>query len=217
MQKARFQVARGDLDGAFRTLSQGTPEKIRTLGGECIAFGALVAAARNDLGTARRALTEVSETKQFDEVIPFSSLAAAIVALQSDADKDLAANVVKGRLERGTADTVVVACRAWPRLAMLAVAGGVGDDLQRLFNRSNDHDLGRRAGLEMPRELRRREALSPREREVYELLRQGRTNEEIARTLFISLSTAKVHVKHIYEKLGVHSRAEAVATELPDS
>jgi LuxR family maltose regulon positive regulatory protein len=45
--------------------------------------------------------------------------------------------------------------------------------------------------------------------EVHELLAQGLTNEEIARLLYISLSTTKVHVKHIYEKLGVRSRLEA--------
>jgi DNA-binding CsgD family transcriptional regulator len=63
----------------------------------------------------------------------------------------------------------------------------------------------------MPRELRRRAGLSHREREVYELLVQGRTNREIARALFISESTTKVHVRHIFEKLGVHNRAEAAA------
>ncbi len=51
--------------------------------------------------------------------------------------------------------------------------------------------------------------LTPREAEVHELLAQGLTNEEIAKLLYISLSTTKVHVKHIYDKLGVRSRLEA--------
>jgi DNA-binding NarL/FixJ family response regulator len=41
---------------------------------------------------------------------------------------------------------------------------------------------------------------------VYELLIQRLTNREIARLLFIEESTVKVHVHHIYDKLGVRSR-----------
>jgi DNA-binding NarL/FixJ family response regulator len=66
----------------------------------------------------------------------------------------------------------------------------------------------------MPREFRRTDGLSPREREVYELLIQGRTNGEIGQRLFISESTAKVHVRHIFEKLGVHTRAEAATANI---
>ena len=53
--------------------------------------------------------------------------------------------------------------------------------------------------------------LSPRETEVFELLSQGLTNKEIARTLVVSESTAKVHVRHILEKLGVKTRTAAAA------
>ena len=67
-----------------------------------------------------------------------------------------------------------------------------------------------RLGLRIPRAAKPRPAeLTPRESEVHELLAQGLTNEEIAKLLYISLSTTKVHVKHIYEKLGVRSRLEA--------
>jgi DNA-binding NarL/FixJ family response regulator len=44
---------------------------------------------------------------------------------------------------------------------------------------------------------------------VLELLRQGMSNREIAQALWIAQSTAKVHVRHIFEKLGVRSRTEA--------
>ena len=53
-----------------------------------------------------------------------------------------------------------------------------------------------------------RAQLSPREAEVYELIAQGLSNKEIARTLFISEATAKVHVRHILEKFGAKSRTE---------
>jgi DNA-binding CsgD family transcriptional regulator len=51
--------------------------------------------------------------------------------------------------------------------------------------------------------------LSAREREVLELVAQGRTNGEIGRELYISTKTASVHVTHILDKLGVTSRTEA--------
>jgi DNA-binding NarL/FixJ family response regulator len=51
--------------------------------------------------------------------------------------------------------------------------------------------------------------LSPREREVIELIAQGHSNRAIARELFLSESTVKVHVRHILEKLDVKTRTEA--------
>jgi DNA-binding NarL/FixJ family response regulator len=53
--------------------------------------------------------------------------------------------------------------------------------------------------------------LSPREGEVLRLLADGRTNAEIGETLFISPRTAGTHVANILNKLGVGSRAAAVA------
>jgi DNA-binding CsgD family transcriptional regulator/tetratricopeptide (TPR) repeat protein len=51
--------------------------------------------------------------------------------------------------------------------------------------------------------------LTPREREVLLLVADGRTNRQIAEALFISESTAGVHVSNILGKLGVASRVEA--------
>ena len=54
-------------------------------------------------------------------------------------------------------------------------------------------------------------ALSPREREVLELLARGYLYKEIADTLSISLPTVNTYIRRIYEKLHVRSRTEAVA------
>ncbi|MCR3748042.1 response regulator [Lentzea californiensis] len=56
--------------------------------------------------------------------------------------------------------------------------------------------------------------LSPREREVLNLLGEGVSIPAIARTLFVSPSTAKTYVSRLYEKLGVSNRAQALMTAL---
>jgi DNA-binding CsgD family transcriptional regulator/tetratricopeptide (TPR) repeat protein len=74
--------------------------------------------------------------------------------------------------------------------------------------------LGRRARLDLgagappaPRGV----GLTPREVEVLRLLMAGKSNRQIAETLFISGKTVSVHVTNILAKLGVHSRLEAAA------
>jgi DNA-binding NarL/FixJ family response regulator len=53
-------------------------------------------------------------------------------------------------------------------------------------------------------------SLTDREREVLLLVAGGRSNQEIASDLGISLDTVKSHVKHIFTKLGVRDRSQAV-------
>ncbi len=54
------------------------------------------------------------------------------------------------------------------------------------------------------------EPLSERERQVLQLLAQGRSNQQIAQALVIALDTVKRHVSHIFAKLGVTNRVQAV-------
>jgi LuxR family maltose regulon positive regulatory protein len=53
--------------------------------------------------------------------------------------------------------------------------------------------------------------LTPRERQVLNLLAQGRANKDLARELGISLATVKHHVQRLFRKLDVQSRTQAIA------
>lgn len=53
-------------------------------------------------------------------------------------------------------------------------------------------------------------ALTERECEVFALLAQARTVEDIARHLEISDNTVKTHIKRIYKKMGIHSRQDVI-------
>lgn len=56
----------------------------------------------------------------------------------------------------------------------------------------------------------RYQALSEREREVFQLIAEGRSNKEVADLLSISVATVETHRAHILQKLDLHSAAELV-------
>ena len=63
--------------------------------------------------------------------------------------------------------------------------------------------VGKRSQAESP-------ALTRREREILQLLSMGLSNQEMAEKLVIAEGTLKRHVANLYQKLGVHNRAQAV-------
>ena len=105
-------------------------------------------------------------------------------------------------------DALVCAYRGFPSLLAAATEYENPETLGTLIQRAGDHDLAKRAGISIPRAARMN-SLTRREEEVFALLGQGRSNRQIAKALFITEVTVKVHVRHIFEKLGVRSRTEA--------
>jgi DNA-binding NarL/FixJ family response regulator len=79
-------------------------------------------------------------------------------------------------------------------------ASQVVDDLERIV-------AGAKVGVETMSPVE----LTVREHEILGLMAVGRTNREIARTLFVSEETVKTYAKRLFKKLGVRNRVEAAA------
>jgi ATP/maltotriose-dependent transcriptional regulator MalT len=208
--RARLYASVGDLQRALDVLSPGLVNRSsKTMRGEYLAWQALFYAAAREPKRAQALAADARDTSRGLEPRVLSLLADAILALERN-DSGTAAARLRFVIDSGIWDPVVIAVRAVPTIAaFLAEHAEWRSWLQRLLALSSDTSLATRLGLRMPRAAQRTAELSPRESEVHELLAQGLTNEEIAKRLYISLSTTKVHVKHIYEKLGVRSRLEA--------
>jgi DNA-binding NarL/FixJ family response regulator len=96
----------------------------------------------------------------------------------------------------------------------------IGDAIRRVLNgeRVIDPALEQAAVLELGRFARQaRESsevvgsLTPREREILELLAEGLTMRQIGRRLSISPRTVETHVAKLYRKLAVRTRVQAIA------
>ena len=210
VQRARAYASVGDLERSTDVLSVGPLEGLVSAArGEFIGWRALVTAIEGDVREATALAEGARHASRDIEAQALSHLADAIVALNGNA-YDVTVAHMRAVVDTGVFDPVIIAIRAAPHLgAFLADHAQWRSWVQQLLAASNDSSLAALLGLGIPRAAKTRDTLSPRETEVHELIAQGLTNEEIARLLYISLSTTKVHVKHIYEKLGVRSRLEA--------
>jgi ATP/maltotriose-dependent transcriptional regulator MalT len=179
--------------------------------GEYLGTRALVSACLGQSKHSHEAAGQAIATSRAAEVRLLAAAARAV-----DGAKVGEALPVSSLINEATAlgvwDPVVCALRASPELAhAVASDDAFRPTLADIYQRSHDQALARRAGFRTRAIRSPGEILSPREREVLGLIALGLRNKEISDALFIANSTTKVHVGHILEKLGVRTRAEAVA------
>lgn len=210
IQQARLYASVGDLGRAVDVLALGPVTRgSLALHGEFLGWQALLYSASGAVDAALELAHAAQQTSRGREAAALASIARAIAALRTGAGLDADSHISEA-IATGVCDPILIAVRAVPDLGRrIARERANADWLRRILTQSSDASLAGLIGLRVPRPARPRQDLTPRESEVHELVAQGLTNEEIARLLYISLSTTKVHVKHIYEKLGVRSRLEA--------
>jgi DNA-binding CsgD family transcriptional regulator len=189
----------------------------RAMQGEFLATKALALSVTGLSPEECRLLTRrATEITTCVEARAYAACAAAVAIERSGGSADEVISHLQEAEMLGVWDAIVATVRAVPALlSLLAEAGAVDSFLTQALRSSADHDLARRAGLDLGRRARvgsQRALLSPREREVLELVKQGLTNREIARALFLSEATVKVHVRHILDKTGTRTRTEAATS-----
>jgi DNA-binding NarL/FixJ family response regulator len=144
--------------------------------------------------------------------------AQAIIARASDDSEKFALQVLRAVTSTGNIDSFVCAYRGHPPLlAAVSALPGSESQIAEVIEAAGDFELAARAGgTNLQNRRRASGTLTRRELEVHGLISQGLTNKEIGRILFISEATAKVHVRHILEKLGVRTRTEAALRNVDD-
>jgi LuxR family maltose regulon positive regulatory protein len=218
---ARVHLAQGAPDRALEVTEvdlDRTPGP--SLHGDFLAVRSLANAVT---GASSKAIELVNESERLTEHVEIRVLCSfvrAVLELQHwTGHKDAHAQSGVGEAlrhahETENYDAFVLAYRAFPPL--LTALAHLEDDMSAVACRrripSADHRLAGRAGLR-PRQGQYRglSPLTPREEEVLDLIRRGLSNREIAATLWIAESTAKVHVHNVLRKLGARTRTEAVS------
>jgi len=210
--RAKLLLTRGCADDVLRepVAEAGEPAA------ESRALVALAAAATGDVKRARADAEAAIGDAQLIEARAYGRFALLISDLVEhgttpEVEADALA-LLRATVDAEMLDACVLAYRAFPPL--LGVLGARPEGLglvQGLAVRAHDLHLARRAGIAgAERQPLGLEVLTPREQEVLALMAEGLGNRAIARRLFITEKTAKVHVGHIFDKLGVESRVQAV-------
>jgi LuxR family maltose regulon positive regulatory protein len=218
--RARMYVATNRIYEALAALAEvETAPQSRATRGERIAVKALALLLDGRISDASLSAGEAHEGNSSQATRSLADLVSAIIESETESSTSRLATAISSLWTNGQLDALVLAYRARPTL-LLDLATTVNErDFIDLVTRTRDRTLAREMGLFLDGDdAEPPDPLSPREREVSALLAQGQTNAEIAKALYISEVTVKVHVRHILQKLGVRNRAQAavlVATRRP--
>ena len=214
--KALTLLAQGHLDKAAVITHSPREDVDGSALAEVRATHALVLACAGESRAAEAEARAAQELSRAVEPTLLSKFAGAISSAQG-ADTGalpLLNDAIEHAVRADAVDCFVASYRGYPDILKRIDPAQVGL-LAPIMRRAQDVDLAKSIGLVIPEaqvgDHRHLPKLSTRENEVYELLSEGLTNKQIAEKLFLGESTVKVHVRHIFEKLGVRTRTAAAA------
>jgi LuxR family transcriptional regulator, maltose regulon positive regulatory protein len=206
---ARALVRVGDTGSARATLAE-MAEEDRGWGESRAAFASLDL-AEGDAEAAVKVLAPVLDGSAHAlATSPVQAFLVDALAREALGDLDAAEASIERALERAEPDGIILPFVTTPVHELLerhprhrtAHAALLSDILDVLAGSSLPAPAGQRPEL--------REDLSESELRVLRYLPSNLSAPEIGRELYLSLSTIKTHMRHIYAKLGVHRRTEAV-------
>jgi DNA-binding CsgD family transcriptional regulator len=226
---------RGDVDEAARWLGVeldlfGTPPHSIHL--DQIVIAARVVGISGDAGLRERLLTTIGQLSSDAEPVPVFAGVALNARGLLDQDVDTLATATEKLAE---SERPLLHAGAMEDTARLMLAhGDDGEAIERLnaafdvFRRCGAIADTRRVGRVLQqagvhrRNVRQRErsgwdSLTQSERRVYSLVVEGATSREVAEQLNVSPNTVNTHIRKVFSKLGVHSRAELVALDRGDT
>jgi DNA-binding CsgD family transcriptional regulator len=192
----QIQLERDDVDAAAaaaaRLSAEASVSDTPVLDAMASLATGRIAAAQTDYDAAMEAFVAARASLAPDERPVLAGTICYEVARVLAAQGEVAAAVVEARAALAIFDRIGAVVDADRTAALL-------------------RNLGARTPARARVTREQADTLTPREREVLDLLRQGLTNAEIGNRLFISTKTAEHHVGRVLTKLGVRSRAEAAA------
>ena len=205
----RLLLQEGRSSEACATEPPQLNDALPSMRGEVMGSRALVLATIGRLEEARELAAVAQRTTRAIETQALVRAVAAVCALKERRDDlgEACDALIQHVFATGSVDLAVTAYRANPDLLPALMASPrIRDRVAYLLKRAGDEKRAERVGITPSACVDPASSLSTREREVYELVCQGLSNAQIARELFISPSTVKAHVHHVFDKLGIRSR-----------
>ena len=213
---ARLAISRGDFCESVQLLGPHVatiPEL--TMRAEALAARGLCLALAGKANAAEEARRHSIRMSHSAEAKGFALATSAVLAHDRGvATAEFTLSLLNSATQCGVIDPMIYAIRGRPELVDSAATCLAGEELLiRLLASARENALLKALGY-APEPAAADHAtygLTRRELEVAHLLVAGLRNRDIARRLFLSESTVKLHVRHILGKLGARSRSEAVS------